>query len=409
MASIIIVVNARYFVPAKESQPVGASSFISASATSLKQAGHQVFFVLMNHDPHALAPSIDSSNLDSSGAISVKYNFLMDRRKLQSTFQDIELLFKRLSLGSRPWFWHQSLVFLKFQPDGVPASVTCHAPFVVDVERTLGTEGVMKAFQGGQSKLEFLRREQSIGLNVLKGNANLWAWEFSRLQTRLLKSFGVPQRRVLSIPTHLSTFKPTNVEDPCRQELFSDWPARSHSTTFLTAAARNDGFKALDDLILAHRTLLERNVVCYLDIFVGAKEDHVAHKSLGCLVGLQQANYVSILPRLPQEQLVRRMSAYSLERAVFVFPSLYETYGLTAVQACICGLPVLLRNEERRIGCLADLGDAITFKGGYVDLANAMDETQKLTELPRTTLRDDRNLAEVIIENVTLAHKALRS
>jgi hypothetical protein len=142
-----------------------------------------------------------------------------------------------------------------------------------------------------------------------------------------------------------------------------------------------------------------------LDIFVGAKEDHVARKSLSCLVGPQQANYVSILPRLPQEQLLRRMGAYSLERAVFVFPSLYETYGLTAVQACIYGLPVLLRDEERRIGCLADLSGAIKFKGSHVDLANAMDEIQKLTELPRTTSRDDRNLAEVIIENVNLAHK----
>lgn len=139
--------------------------------------------------------------------------------------------------------------------------------------------------------------------------------------------------------------------------------------------------KNIDRLIKAFSILLSQSdVECQL-VIAGEKDKNLlALKSLTNTLGL--SNKIVFLDHLSQREVILLMNAAD----IFVFPSLYEGFGLPPLEAMACGTPVVASN-------IASIPEVV---GEAAILVNPKDEQEIAYAMLR--LFTDSNLRQELIE-----------
>lgn len=247
-------------------------------------------------------------------------------------------------MGLRPGqlivVYHQSAVTVPSTPHDIPCVVTHHAPMVHDVLRRFGPAFAQQAYQGDDGKVSFLGHAQRLGLDYLAHGHGALAVELSEVQGSLVVEAGVPRRRTLVVPP------PYAADHPSHRPGENTWASRDR--VLFTAAARIDGFKRLESMADAFADAARGRPWLYLRMFVGASTESEARSELVSRIPLCLRRRVRITPRLSERVLNRYMSRS--RRAAFVFPSIYETLGITALQAATWGMPLIMRGIPAPIG-----------------------------------------------------------
>jgi len=255
-------------------------------------------------------------------------------------------------------FYHQSGVTLPYAPEGSANVVTHHGPFVGDVEAAIGPNLAAEAFEGGVEKREALRMLQARGLRLLRRSRDVVAAEVSPVQCASLRRRGIGDERILLLsPPVDAAAAETAAPGAELQAFLARWAG---STFLLSAAARFDEFKNLRLFVTAGCALMaERQDVAL--ICCGDEADSPARRAeLRALVPPAVAARTLILPRLPRPVLLglgNRLAG----RGLFVFPSRFETLGITALEMIGCGLATLANGEPARVGMAAYLDERYRF------------------------------------------------
>ncbi len=144
---------------------------------------------------------------------------------------------------------------------------------------------------------------------------------------------------------------------------------------YILFVGKRDGYKNYELFVKSIAALLNKDKELYL-ICVGGSgyipEEEKIHATLGVANQVHQLNTSD------------DMLAYLYQHALcFVFPSLYEGFGIPTLEAFACGCPVILSNTSSmpEVG-----GDAVA----YIDPTNAKsiyEETKKLVEVAEHRLK----------------------
>ena len=242
--------------------------------------------------------------------------------------------------------FHQSNTLLPYTPPSLPFLVTHHGPFAEEIVRIFGKHFAARAFQGGQGKLEHLLAAQAAGLEHLKTAPLGAAIEISKVQDSILRNYGIPSTKIFRTPPPLPDF-----------ELQENTPSQNTDQGFyfnepfhiITAAARVDEFKNLPFFVQEMNAAFQQGNVDRITLAVGRDDEHNAREALfqGFLPGLRPL--VQLSARLPHTDLLSLLKAEA-GKAVFVFTSRYETFGLTPFEAMLCGMATLIPDLEEHLG-----------------------------------------------------------
>ncbi len=139
----------------------------------------------------------------------------------------------------------------------------------------------------------------------------------------------------LGVPSELVTVIPQGVEHkkflPRSEEDAHD----SESLPSVLCVAGSDPTKNIQTLILAFSLLPEAIRICFQLILVGDVDKQGTLHQLVKQKGIEaQTRYSGVVS---DQQLIR----YYQQASVFVFPSLYEGFGLPVLEAMACGCPVV--------------------------------------------------------------------
>lgn len=169
---------------------------------------------------------------------------------------------------------------------------------------------------------------------------------------RDLIKYGIPEEKISVVYQGVNheVFKPIDVEndkDPFILYVGSNAP-RKNLTTLLK------GFYLLKKKNFPHKLLLV---------------SHPNKVLLSLIDSLHLQREVIFRPQIPDQELCRLYNSANL----FVLPSLFEGFGLPALEAMACGCPVIVSNTASLPEVVGDAG--ILFNPlDYVELANKMEE-----------------------------------
>lgn len=105
----------------------------------------------------------------------------------------------------------------------------------------------------------------------------------------------------------------------------------------ILSVGRIEALKGLDILITALADLEDNNDVRLLIVGGEPRRDSYVHSLMSLVRELGLMNKVTFIGAIPQNELPKYYSAAD----VFVLSSYYETFGLVALEAMACGLPVV--------------------------------------------------------------------
>lgn len=347
---IAIALNAR-FVPAshRASHAVGASGFALNAADLLSTSGLLAGFLIYERDEDLSLPSLARMRVHDHPAVRLRFNFRMPPVMVQEAISVALRLLGRDEGTLVPYY--QSNTLLPLHPREVPFLVTHHGPFAQEVSRSFGRRFAVDAFRGGAAKVDHLERMQACGVRVLRGARRGVALELSGVQESYLLRAGVAPEKVVRIapPWELA---PVDVEGESRDSSGAgahDDDGDGDGLHLVTMVARADTFKNLPRLIEAANALTRDGVSLRLSIFAGADDDEHARAALSALVSPELRARTRIAPRLSHDALLAYFKRHRTGR-IFVCTSLYETFGLTPLEAMISGMVTLLPDNPVRIG-----------------------------------------------------------
>ena len=345
--TVVLVLNARFLDGGPDSVPYGAVGFVRAVAPALRAHGYDVCALMYRRVPGLLRPELAFSRALAGPAAEVRLDFAASAEVVQSA---VASCVARLARGAASVvLYHQTGVSLPFTPPGLPCLVTHHAPFVHDVVARLGRSLAKEAFEDRDGKLEALELLQRRGLKWLESNRRAIAIELSEFQRRRVLATGLPAWQAVHLgpplelaPTRLVTLSASN----------SAWLERADDRLLVfAAAARPDGFKNLEAVAEAVQMLHEAGSRPAVYIAVGSESDHAARDRLRNRLPSTMGPWTWIEERLPPGRL-RALFHAAAGRAVFAFPSRYETLGLTPLQAMRAGVVVAMPNDADAIGAV---------------------------------------------------------
>lgn len=391
---VAIILNSR-FIPQTAHGPfnVGASHFSLVAARALKETSCFLGFLLYRRIDNIGAPVISHTEVLEQPAYNIDLALSLDEGSLRSAIQAaLDGLISSVpdapaAQGRTPTLYHQTGVLLPYSPHSVKNLVTHHGPFVSDVIGLLG-EGVAKeAFQGGTEKLKHLEEAQKAGLDALRLSPKASAFEFSAVQVASLLERGVPQEKILrTVPPVIE--EPNDDSEPLPTQVM-DFLSRVGSALLLvTAVARVDAFKNID-LLIAAALQLKREGADIAVLIAGGSENFAETKSkLINSVPIPERESFLFVESFPRNQM---LSVFRRVRqvGVFILPSVFETFGFTALEAMYCGLTTIVPNRPRWIGVAEYVPEHLRFEPSPDGLAGLL----KSFLLDRSMLKEGARIA----------------
>jgi glycosyl transferase family 1 len=250
-----------------------------------------------------------------------------------------------------PVIYHQSNTLLNLTRQDAPFLVTHHGPFASEVCDRFGFAFAVEAFCGGPDKVRHLARAQALGVTHLQQSPRGIAIELSSVQDKVLRHNGVQKRKVFRTPP------PIDLIPPCATPQLTNLPSfapRSEGNSgrglhIVSAAARADRFKNLSEVIAAANELTASGMPVWLSLFVGADDEERARTALRVQLSERLRTNALIAPRLSHAGLIEFFSRRE-SRAVFVCTSVYETLGITPLEAVLSGVPTLVPDRPGVVG-----------------------------------------------------------
>jgi glycosyltransferase involved in cell wall biosynthesis len=334
-----------------ESHPFGVIGFVVSIVAFLASEKLLGGIILYNRDEALTMPILETASFLDIPSIELRFNFRIRASELRNALRSAVLTLDRdfdiVHTKSRCTrvIYHQSNTLVPFTPEDMPFLVTHHGPFAQEICRIFGKAFAIDAFQGGINKVDHLIRMQRLGIAKLRRSAHGAALEMSQVQEHLLLQYGVPSDRVYRIPPPICRLKSSYTQT---------FPIPDHSlqkVELITAVARIDHFKNLRLLIEAANHLAYSGVVCQLSIFAGSEKEEPERQRLYELLCKEMRTATRIAPRLAHSALLSYFNEHRAQ-GIFVCTSLYETFGLTVMEAILAGLVTLVPDEPSRIGVL---------------------------------------------------------
>ncbi|KAE8398974.1 hypothetical protein BDV37DRAFT_275683 [Aspergillus pseudonomiae] len=247
-------------------------------------------------------------------------------------------LMENSGLEGTPMLYHQTDTLLEYHPYDLPFCVTHHAPFHRHFSEVFSEELAAHAY-GDAGKAEHLARKQEIGLKLLKRRGDGHVLQISRLQRKLLLSYGVNAAKIREICPSIQLSNPSYHVESEIAEMFN-----TDRITLFTAVARVDYFKNVDLLVDAAVALWSQNVAVRLFIAGGASMDSVELHELSKKVPRQFAQYATFRSKLSRTSL-HALLRLAKDRGVFICTSRYETLGVTPLGAALSGVTTLIADS----------------------------------------------------------------
>ena len=164
---------------------------------------------------------------------------------------------------------------------------------------------------------------------------------------------------------------------------------RPAGTKIILWVGRPDPYKNLIRLIEAFAKLRKEHSLQAELRLVGPQDERYP-EARQCAIGLGVQDAVTWVGYVPDEQLIAEYQ----NADVFVLPSLYEGFGLPAVEAFACGTPVICSNK----GSLPEVA-------GNAALQIQPDDVIGLAEAMKRVLTDDRMAKDMIAKGFQQASK----
>lgn len=151
-------------------------------------------------------------------------------------------------------------------------------------------------------------------------------------RTALARLYGADPAKIQVISAGVDTdlFKPTAKADARRSLGFAE-------ENIVLSVGRVEPLKGLDILLMAMATLDDRSSTRVVIVGGDSETDReaVRLRSISKTLGLDEL--VTFAGAVPQE----RLNVYYNAADIFVLPSYYESFGLVALEAMACGVPVI--------------------------------------------------------------------
>ena len=343
----------------------GVVGFVLQLAQALARRDQLAGFVLYRRDPEARQPIVTPTSCLGYPAAELSFHFEMPERALRGAFADAVRMVSEVmapegaaSRSARPIvIYHQTNTLLRLTPDEIPFLVTHHGPFASEICRLFGARFACRAFQGGASKLRHLLRAQAHGVAHLKRSRQGFAVELSSVQESVLRRAGVAASQVWRMPPPMGALPPAGPPDMINGAIIV---APEHDEAcdvhLVTATARIDVFKNISLLIGAANRLAAMGVPVRLSLFVGGPGEAATRELLMQTVASELRPRTLIAERLTHQELTCVLRTLRF-RAVFVSTSLYETFGITPLEAMLAGMTTLVPDQVDRVG-VAEYMDA---------------------------------------------------
>lgn len=364
----ILTINQRFLERSlSEGYSHGVVGFVIEVARELKRRGQLCGLIAYQRSLALNEPMLRKSTIAEFTCIEYYFDFTIPTVRLRESFgRAVSLLCGQYAPPDtqRVVIYHQTNVLLPLTPDELPFLVTHHGPFASDVVRVFGDQLALEAFQGGAAKLSHLIDRQQQGIEFLKRNTHGVALEMSSVQENILRVHGVPANRIKTIPPPLRLPEPPVLGS----DLFDDFcgyptingVAGPDELHLITATARVDAFKNLTQLIRAYVGLAEEGIDVRLTMFVGSSIEEEMRSFFRRSIPVAFRSKASIEQRLPHTDLIRYFSRQR-QQSVFVCTSLYETFGITPLEAVLAGMATLVPDLPDLIGVATYLPKAHRF------------------------------------------------
>lgn len=334
------------------SYTAGAGRFSSAVASLLSSRDLFAGFVLYRRDEELSAPTTKSTSFLGFKAVEFSFNFRMRHELVRSVLESaLGLLASSTSRNGQrclPISYHQSNTLLPFASTNSPFLVTHHGPFASEVSKRFGTPIAIRAFQGSAAKVQHLMRSQAYGLRTLAAARAAVSIELSNVQVAVLRKNGISRSTVLRAGPPVQEWI---TPETCRHgptHLPRVMSGR-RSLHVISATARIDEFKNLSELVSAVNSLVAEDVDLTLSLFVGEEFDNTGRSRIRQQMSEKLRARSVLGSRLPHCCLQRSFLTVC-NRTLFVLSSVYETLGITAIEAVLAGVPILVPNRPETVG-----------------------------------------------------------
>lgn len=195
----------------------------------------------------------------------------------------------------------------------------------------------------------------------------------------IMEHMGVPETKIrtiyLGVDTERYKVLPLSYVEPARQKYQLDFP-------YILYVGNLAPRKNIPTLLKAFHVVSQESRSNYKLVIVGQKawKDQPIFPIFNTVRALDLQDKVIFLGYVPEEDLPGIYNAASL----FVFPSIYEGFGLPPLEAMMCGVPVITSNSSSLPEVIGDAGIMVD---PYDSAALAVAINQALTEDSlRTTL-----------------------
>ena len=363
---LVIVVNDR-FLPRNSDcpHPYGVTGFVISILRELEERKYDCRLILYRRTPGINTPYLESMQWRGFPAIRMYFDFSNSSSELRELFERCISSFAcHRFQRSRAIIYHQTPTLVSLTPPDIPFIATHHGPFASEIVRLFGEEFACEAFGGNQQKLQHLIERQAEGLRFLCDRDNGVALEMSQVQEQALLRFGVPFDRIQVCPPIV------HIPQPSEQLKIS---AHGRKPTIFTAAARLDRFKQLPILVDAVNNLYESGIDVRLVIYAGDASHSVDRKELLDRTSRGFRKYCYLYNSLSHESLLKLFNR-ATNRGIFVFTSIYETFGITPLESVLSGVTTIVPNMPLQVGVSSFFPDASKFDNSIEGLLGKLKE-----------------------------------
>ena len=203
-------------------------------------------------------------------------------------------------------------------------------------------------------------------------------------RTALLERFDIDKARVVTIHNGVDPrFKDDNRFKAKGLKLFGGKSA----APYILAIASDKPYKNIEGLLRAYKTLRDREAVAE-NLVIAGNPGGLKKGFLSLIEALGLSASVSFAGFVSDEELVYLYSGASL----FVFPSVFEGFGLPVLEAYACGTPVAASNA-------ASIPEAVGDAGLIFDPGSDEDIAEKM----RIVLKNDKVREDMIVRGLKRA------
>lgn len=278
------------------------------------------------------------TNKDNTGTFDLKENFKEYFSPVSARFRPMKILWEQFLL---PFQVKAAGIDVLFSPGNVsPLFVSCPSVVVIhDLIPFVRPDNFNKIELGALRLLLYLTAKMASGIITV-----------SRSSKRgIIDRFRISSDKIFVI--YLACDQTFLYSQPSVEETGKLKKQYGIKGDFILCTASTRPYKNFDRLLLAFRLLKKRHKVKHCLVIVGAPGRH--HRFLLKMVADLGLNEDVIFTGfVPDKVLPTLYSAAS----VFVYPSLYEGFGLPILEAMACGTPVVASNAASLPEVVGDAG-----------------------------------------------------